>query len=92
MTIMTMQREIVVGVDTHLDVHVAVALDAAGARLGDTTPPVSERCYEALRTCVQGLGEVRAVAVEGPVATAPACPLSAGCGHRRARGQPARTG
>ncbi len=71
MTIMTMQREIVVGVDTHLDVHVAVALDTAGARLGEhhaTRHAATKPCGPACRA----LGEVRAVAVEGPVATAPA--------------------
>jgi hypothetical protein len=34
---------VVLGVDTHLDVHVAVALDHLGRRLGELTVPTTTR-------------------------------------------------
>jgi len=37
--------EVILGVDTHLDLHVAVALDRLGRRLGETTVPTSTRGY-----------------------------------------------
>ena len=56
MTIMTMQREIVVGVDTHLDVHVAVALDTAGARLGERHATRQQARLRSLADLRAGLG------------------------------------
>ena len=41
-------KEIVLGVDTHLDVHVAVALDGLGRHLGESKIPTTLR--EGLRT------------------------------------------
>ena len=35
--------EVVLGVDTHLDLHVAVALDQLGRRLGELTVPTTTR-------------------------------------------------
>ncbi len=35
--------EVVLGVDTHLDFHVAVALDELGGRLGDLTVPTTAK-------------------------------------------------
>ena len=53
------------GVDTHLDVHVAAALDAQGALLGvesfDTTP----RGYRRLLGWLRSFGDVEVVGVEG---------------------------
>jgi hypothetical protein len=40
---------VVLGVDSHLDAHVAVALDGLGRRLGDLTAPTTTRGYERLR-------------------------------------------
>ena len=39
------QTGIVVGVDTHRDVHVAVALDAIGGRLGQRSVPTTRAGY-----------------------------------------------
>lgn len=61
----TMPLRITGGVDTHLDVHVAAALDERGALLGvesfDTTP----EGYKALLGWLAGFGEVELVGVEG---------------------------
>ena len=40
--------EVVLGVDTHLDSHVAVALDQLGRRLGDLTVPTTPDGYRTL--------------------------------------------
>jgi transposase len=40
--------EVVLGVDTHLDFHVAVALDQLGRRLGTLTVPTTTTGYRAL--------------------------------------------
>jgi len=44
----TIARTITGGVDTHLDVHVAAALDERGALLGTETFATTPRGYEAL--------------------------------------------
>ena len=41
--------EVVLGVDTHLDFHVAVALDTLGRRLGELTVPTTTEGYESRR-------------------------------------------
>ena len=41
-------REVVLGVDTHLEVHVAVVLDRLGRRLGELAVPTTARGYESL--------------------------------------------
>ncbi len=41
---------VVIGVDTHKDVHVAVAINGLGARLGTTSVPVTSQGYKNLRT------------------------------------------
>jgi hypothetical protein len=40
--------EVILGVDTHLDVHVAVALDHLGRRLGELSVPTTAKGYEKL--------------------------------------------
>ena len=57
--------EVVLGVDTHLEVHVAVALDHLGRRLGALTLPTSAKGYEELLSWAEGLGPVRCAGVEG---------------------------
>ena len=37
---------VVLGVDTHLDLHVAVALDQLGRRLGELTVPTTAKGYQ----------------------------------------------
>jgi transposase len=56
---------VTVGVDTHKDVHVAVALDALGRRLGDLNIVTTTVGYEALHHWATGLGHVDAFGVEG---------------------------
>jgi hypothetical protein len=50
---------VVLGVDSHLDAHVAVALDGLGRRLGDLTAPTTTRGYERLRETPSLGGRVR---------------------------------
>ena len=39
---------VILGVDTHLDFHVAVAVDHLGRRLGELTVPATVKGYERL--------------------------------------------
>jgi transposase len=57
--------EVVLGVDTHLDAHVAVALDGLGRRLGELAAPTTKKGYEDLVSWAEGFGPVRCVGVEG---------------------------
>jgi transposase len=56
---------VVLGVDTHLDLHVAVALDQLGRRLGDVTVPTTRKGYQNLVAWAEGFGPVRRAGVEG---------------------------
>src|SRR3954454_4031749 len=58
-------EEVVLGVDTHLDVHVAVALDGLDRRLGELAVPTPKKGYESLVYWVEGFGPVRCAGVEG---------------------------
>src|SRR3954454_7393169 len=58
-------REVVLGVDTHLDVHLAVALDHLGRRLSTFSVPTTKEGYESLLTWAAGFGAVRCAGVEG---------------------------
>ena len=58
-------NQIVIGVDTHDLIHVAVAVDHLGRRLGDLSIPTSPSGYEYFATWASGLGEIIAVAMEG---------------------------
>ena len=58
-------EEVVLGVDTHLDFHVAVALDGLGRRLGELAVPTTEKGYEGLLTWAEGFGHVGRAGVEG---------------------------
>ena len=57
--------EVVLGVDTHLDFHVAVALDQLGRRLGKVNVPTTPEGYERLLRWAEGFGPVRCVGIEG---------------------------
>jgi transposase len=57
--------EVVLGVDTHLDFHVAVALDGVGRRLGELTMPTTTKGYEALLSWAERFGPVRSAGLEG---------------------------
>ncbi len=69
--------EVVLGVDTHLDVHVAVALDHLGKRLGAAALPTTEKGYEELVSWAERFGLVRCAPVwRGPAATGPDSPAT----------------
>ncbi|CAN5806090.1 IS110 family transposase [soil metagenome] len=57
--------DIIVGVDTHADVHVAAALDAVGRLLATTSVPTTLAGYTQLVTWAGGLGSIRCFGVEG---------------------------
>jgi transposase len=57
--------EVILGVDTHLDVHVAVALHHLGRHLGEESVPTTAKGYESLVRWAEGLGTVRCAGVEG---------------------------
>jgi len=56
---------VVLGVDTHLDAHVAVALDGIGRRLGALTVPTTTKGYERLLRWAEGFGFVGCAGIEG---------------------------
>src|SRR4030081_484858 len=56
---------IAVGVDTHRDEHVAVALDALGKKVATTSMPTTPKGYRDLLAWAEGLGAVEAWGVEG---------------------------
>ena len=49
---------VIIGVDTHRDEHVAVAIDCLGAWLGQRRLPSDSSGYEALHCWASGLGDV----------------------------------
>ena len=57
--------ELVVGVDTHQDEHVAVAVDRQGVRLGELHTVATTHGYEELERWSRGLGEIHAFGIEG---------------------------
>ena len=68
MTSMTpdaLNRKIVIGIDTHKYVHVAVAIDHLGTRLGDYHVPANREGYARLEAWSASLGRVRAFGIEG---------------------------
>jgi transposase len=58
-------EEVVLGVDTHLDAHVAVVLGGLGRRLGELSVPTTKKGYEGLVSWAEGFGRVRCAGVEG---------------------------
>lgn len=56
---------VVIGVDTHKDVHVAVAINGLGARLGATSIPATAAGFRQLVDWAAALGAVSAFGVEG---------------------------
>jgi transposase len=65
MTIVERTRPVTGGVDTHLDVHVAAALDANGALLGGESFPAERFGYAALHGWLESFGDLSRVGVEG---------------------------
>jgi transposase len=65
MTKTTIARRITGGVDTHLDTHVAAALDERGALLGTENFKTTPKGYEALLRWLESFGTLELVGVEG---------------------------
>src|SRR6202011_6087109 len=65
MTMTTIARRITGGVDTHLDVHVAAALDERGAQLGVESFAATAAGYQELLGWLEGFGTLELVGVEG---------------------------
>jgi transposase len=65
MTIVEADRPVTGGVDTHLDVHVAAALDSTGGLLGVESFPASPAGYRKLWGWMSSFGPVARVGVEG---------------------------
>jgi transposase len=59
------KAEVILGVDTHLDFHTAVAVDHLGKRLGELSLPTTAKGYEELLCWAEGFGSVRCVGIEG---------------------------
>jgi transposase len=57
--------QVTVGVDTHAEVHVAVATDGLGRRLDTTSVPTTPAGYAELLGWAQGLGQIDAWGIEG---------------------------
>jgi transposase len=65
MTIVECARDVTGGVDTHLEVHVAAALDPVGALLGSASFPTTPRGYQDLLGWLESFGPVAKVGIEG---------------------------
>lgn len=65
MTIVGAPRAVTGGVDTHLDVHVAAALDAIGGVLGVESFSTTPKGYRSLVSWLASFGTVAKVGVEG---------------------------
>jgi transposase len=65
MTMTTIARRITGGVDTHLDVHVAAALDERGALLGVESFSTTTTGYRKLQGWLESFGTLELVGVEG---------------------------
>ena len=57
--------EVIIGVDTHKDRHVAVAIDALGVRLGERHVPVTTSGYEEMERWSRSLGAIDAFGIKG---------------------------
>ena len=69
--------QVVIGVDTHQDNHVAVAIDRQGVRLGERHAPATTFGYGELERWSRSLGEMYARSgLKAPVPMAPESPAS----------------
>ena len=59
------EGEVVLGVDTHLDFHVAVAIDHLGRRLGELSVPRTAKGYDELLGWAEDFGPLGCAGVEG---------------------------
>lgn len=65
MTIVEAERAVIGGIDTHLDVHVAAAVDPIGGLLGVESFPATTAGYKELFGWLSGFGQLSKVGVEG---------------------------
>ena len=65
MTIVEAARGVTGGVDTHLDVHVAAALDPLGGLLGTEHFETNAAGYKALLAWLESFGDVTKIGIEG---------------------------
>jgi transposase len=61
----TKTTAVIVGVDTHKDIHAVAAVTALGVHLASMTIPASSKGYRALETWAISLGAVQAFGIEG---------------------------
>ena len=59
------ENQVIIGVDTHEEMHVAVAIDRRGARLDEFHAVATTHGYENLERWSRELGEVHAFGIEG---------------------------
>ena len=59
------EREVILGVDTHLEVHVAVLIDVVGRVVATTSVPTTALGYEQLIEWVRGFGRFTRAGIEG---------------------------
>ncbi len=59
------EREVILGVDTHLDVHVAVLIDVVGRVVATNSVPTTAIGYEQLIEWAGAFGRVSRAGVEG---------------------------
>ena len=57
--------QVIIGVDTHQDQHVAVAIDQRGIRLGERHLPATTHGCAELEWWARSLGQIRAFGIEG---------------------------
>lgn len=69
-------RTVVGGIDTHLDVHVAAAVDPVGGLLGAGSFAASPAGYKQLLGWLAGFGKLAKVGVEGTGAYGAGVPAS----------------
>ncbi|MEX0666857.1 MAG: transposase [Acidimicrobiia bacterium] len=64
-SIASRRTDVIVGVDTHKHVHVAVAMDRLGVRLGQLSIPVDSGGYRQLAEWSESWGQIDAFRIEG---------------------------
>jgi transposase len=57
--------DVIIGVDTHKEIHTAAAISGAGAHLATTTVPASKKGYSTLEAWAKSMGSVQAFGIEG---------------------------
>jgi transposase len=60
-----MQREVILGADAHLDLHVGAVIDSTGKLLGTLTTATTAHGYHQLIAWACTLGHLRRAGVEG---------------------------